>query len=152
MRVRLAGKTAGEREARLERLAGATVADFLRLAAEALGVPAAAGAALRLGARELRGEDTLAEAGVGAGCVEELRVVVGLSGGMPTVEGAQRGGVLGALDALQAQVSGLVSVLDLAVQQERAPAAPVFHVTTEVMLLTACHAPVSSALPVTNVS
>ncbi len=148
MRVRLAGKTAGEREARLEMLAGATVAEFLRLAAEALGVPAAAGAALRLGARVLRGEDTLAEAGVCAGCVEELRVVVGLSGGMPTVEG----GVLGALDALQVQVSGLASVLDLAVQQERAPAAPVFPVTKEVMLLTACHAPVSSALPVTNVS
>ncbi len=149
--MKLAGEGAGGREAGLEGLWGAMrVAEVLRLALEALSVPTVAGAALRLGARELRGEDTLAEAGVGAGAggAEELWVAVGVAGGMPTVEG---GGVFGALDALQAQVSGLVSVLDLAPQgtrqsgrreigaigQERAAAAPVFPMTAEVVLFIA---------------
>ncbi len=142
------GEGAGGREVRLEGLASATrVAEVLQLAAEALCVPAAAGAGLRLGARELRGEDTLAEAGIGAGCVEELWMAVGVAGGMPTVE---EGEVFGALDALQVQAS--VSVLDLGMQQERVAADPVYPVTAEVMLLISLHATVSDALTVTNVS
>jgi hypothetical protein len=83
LRVRLAGKGAGGREARLEELAGATrVAEVLLLAAEVLGVPAAAGAALQLDARKLRFADSLAEAGLpreGG----EVEVAMGLAGGMP---------------------------------------------------------------------
>ena len=64
-------------------LAGATrMAEVLRLAAEALGVPAAVGAALRLDSRELRGEDTLAQADVPRGG-GEVEVWVGQAGGMP---------------------------------------------------------------------
>ena len=77
-------RRAGGWEARLEGLAGGTrVAEALRLAAEALGVAPGVEAALRLDTRELRGEETLAEAGVGAGCEVELWVAVGEAGGMP---------------------------------------------------------------------
>ena len=119
MRVRLAGEGAGGRVARLEGLCGSTrVGEVVRLAGEALGV-ATSGATgvrlrLRVDTRELREEETLAEAGVGAGGAEEVWVVVGVPGGM-------RPGVDGALDALQAQVSGFVSVVqltDLGEQQE----------------------------------
>ncbi len=148
--MRLAGEGAGGRESRLEGLGGATrVVEVLRLSAEALGVPAAAGAGLCSGARELRGEDTLLEAGVGAGGAEELWVRVPVAGGMPTME---RDGLLGERDALQAQVSDFISELELAAQQERAAAAQVHPVTAEVMLLITRHASVSDALPVTNAS
>ena len=131
--MRLAGAGAYGLEARLEGLQGATrVEEVLHLAVEALGLAGSGKTGLRVGARELRGEETLAEVGVGAGGAEELWVGVGLEGGMPT-----GGGVLGALDALQAQMSGFVSVLDLAEQQVRAPkdTAPDFLMTGEVTLM-----------------
>ena len=74
----------GRREARLEGLAGATrVAEALRLAAEALGVPGEAAAVLRLDseARLLRGEETLAEAGLEAGGEVEVSMELGTDGG-----------------------------------------------------------------------
>jgi hypothetical protein len=136
LRVRLLVEGARGREAQLERLAGDTrVAEALLLAAEALGVPAGVDARLRSDARELRGEDTLGEAGMEAGGAVELWV--GEAGGMMPTVGA--GEVLGALDDLQGQVSGFVSVLDLAAtaQQGQADALPVFPVIAEVMLLIA---------------
>jgi hypothetical protein len=124
--VWLAGKGAGGREAWLERLAGATrVAEVLLLAATALGVQAAAEVALRLDTRVLRLEDTLAEAGVVAGGQVDLWVAV-----------REAGGMLGAMDALQGQILGFVSVLDLVVQQEQATFS-VNPLTSKVMLLTA---------------
>jgi hypothetical protein len=128
---------AGGRAAGLEVVGGAMrVAEVLLLAAEALGVPAAVAAGLRLDARELRGEDTLVEAGVGASGAEELWVRVLVAGGMPTEE---ENGLVGALDELHLQVSDFVLVLDLTVQQERAASSLVHPVTAEVMLLIACH-------------
>ena len=83
------------------------MAEVQRLAAEALGVPAGAKAALRLGTRELRGEETLAEAGVGAGGAEELWLAVGVAGGVseapearPLVAGLFSGEDSAALQAL----------------------------------------------------
>ena len=88
MRARLEGLRAGGREAWVEGLAGAMrVAEVLPLAAAALGVPAAAEAALRVDARVLRGDETLAEAGVPReGGVIEVWVTVGEGGGglLPT--------------------------------------------------------------------
>ncbi len=125
MRVRLAGEGAGGRKALLEGLAGATLtAEALRLAVEALSVQAGAGAVLRLDTRMLRGEETLSEAGLGER--DEVEVWVGEGGGM-----------LGALDALQRQTSGFVSVLDLAGQQGQAAVSPVYPVTTPVRILIA---------------
>ncbi len=84
LRVRLAVKGASGPEARLEGLAGDTrVAEILLLAAKALGVPTAVETALRLDARVLRGQDTLAEAGVVAGA-GQVWVAVGEAGGMPS--------------------------------------------------------------------
>jgi hypothetical protein len=84
VRVLLAGGGADRRETRLEGLAGATrVAEVLRLGAEALGVPAATEVALRLGSRQLRGDDTLAEAGVPNEEGVVVSVSVGEAGGMP---------------------------------------------------------------------
>ncbi len=84
VRVRLVGDGVGGREARLEGLGGGTrVAEVLRLAAASLGVPAGAELAVRsAGARLLRGEETLAEAGVPReGGVVEVLVWVGEGGG-----------------------------------------------------------------------
>jgi hypothetical protein len=106
--VHLAGKAAGGREVRLEGLTGATlVAEVLQRAAEAFGVPASAKPALRLDARVLWGEETLSEVGVPPEG-DEVEMWVG-----------EEGGMLGALDALQEQMSGFVSVLDQAVQQRQ---------------------------------
>jgi hypothetical protein len=168
VRVRLVGEGAGSREMRFEGLGGGTqiaeVRDLL-LAAEELGVLARAVMSLRLDARVLRGEETLAEAGVVAG--GEVELCLGEKGGKPgfvhrlrqllggsraamsMLEPEEDRAVLGALDVLR--VPGLVSVVDLTAQQQRAAAAPVFPATAEVMLLIACHAPVSDALPATHV-
>ena len=84
--MQLGAEREGGRAARLEGLCGGTrVSEVLRLAAEALGVPGGAAVVLRLGsgARLLRGEETLAEAGVeaGAGGEVEVRMEVGRDGG-----------------------------------------------------------------------
>jgi hypothetical protein len=91
-------------EARLEGLAGATrISEVLARAAAALKVAAVgANAALRVGSRELRGDETLAEAGVPReGCVVE--VTAGEAGGMPGCFGfgGQRQQTV---DALRAQL------------------------------------------------
>jgi hypothetical protein len=81
--VRLASK-AGAGEVVLERLWGATrLEEVLRQGAAALGVRWQAEAAVRFEGRVPRGEETLAEAGVGAGDVVE--VWVREAGGMPGV-------------------------------------------------------------------
>ena len=83
MRVTADG-AAVPRAVRLEGLAGGTrVAEALRLAAGALGLPAAGAeeaAVVRSGAdsRVLRGEETLAEAGAGAGGEVEVEVQAGM--------------------------------------------------------------------------
>ena len=83
MRVTADG-AAVPRAVRLEGLAGGTrVAEALRLAAGALGLPAAGAeeaAVVRSGAdsRVLRGEETLAEAGAGAGGEVEVEVQAGV--------------------------------------------------------------------------
>jgi hypothetical protein len=98
------------------------VAEVQRLAAEALGVPAGAKAALRLGTRELRGEETLAEAGVGAGGAEELWLAVGVAGGMMAMAVVEAGGVSEAPEA-RPLVAGLFSGEDSAALQALADAA-----------------------------
>ncbi len=80
--VLLAGKAGVAREVGLEGLRGAMRGEeVLRLANAAIGVRTGGGVGLRCGSRLLRGEATLAEAGVGVGGVAE--VWVGEAGGMP---------------------------------------------------------------------
>jgi hypothetical protein len=78
---------AGGRRARLVGLAGLVdethVAEVLQLAASLFGVHERAQLALQLDARVLRGELTLVEAGVVAGCDVELWA--GEEGGMPSL-------------------------------------------------------------------
>ena len=99
------------------------MAEVMRLAAEALGVPASDKAALRLDARVLRGELMLSETGAPREGIE-VEVWVGEAGGVLEEQ----------LDALHEQVSGYVSVLEQAAQQ--AAAAPEI---AEVKVLVADH-------------
>ncbi len=71
------------------------------------GVAGDTGVALRVDSRVLRTGDTLAEAGVGEGCVGEAWM-------------GARGGMIGELDALEEHMSGVISALDMAVQQGQA--------------------------------
>jgi hypothetical protein len=91
---------------------GARVEALAVRAGVVLGVAGDSGLALRVDSRVLRTGDTLAEAGVGEGRVVEVWVGEG-------------GGMLGALDVLQEQMSGFVSVLELAAQHGQASAPPV---------------------------
>jgi hypothetical protein len=91
---------------------GARVEALAVRAGVVLGVAGDSGLALRVGSRVLRTGDTLAEAGVGEGGAVEVWVGEG-------------GGMLGALDALQEQMAGFVSALELAAQHGQASAPPV---------------------------
>ena len=86
---------------------GARVEALAVRAGVVLGVAGDSGLALRVDSRVLRTGDTLAEAGVGEGCVVEAWM-------------GEEGGMLGELDALEEHMSGVISALDMAVQQGQA--------------------------------